>query len=75
MAEWLAGLAAGVLAIAILAWAADRGCLPVYATAEEAAAVRARAPWDVRRAREENTGSPLPPAQEPVRRRTPSALP
>jgi hypothetical protein len=48
MPEWLAGLAAGVLAIAILAWAADRGCLPVYATAEEAAAVRARAPWDVR---------------------------
>jgi hypothetical protein len=49
MAEWLAGLAAGALTIAIFAWAADRGCLPVYATAEEAAAVRARAPWDVRR--------------------------
>ncbi len=75
MIAWLAGLAAGALMIAILAWAADRGCLPVYATAEEAAAVRARAPWDVRRAREENTGSPLPPAREPVRPRTPSALP
>lgn len=43
------GLLAGLAYLAILAWAADRGYLPTYTGPDEAAAVRARAPWDVRR--------------------------
>lgn len=37
-----------ILYLAILLIAADRGWLPVYATAEQGRAVRQRAPWDVR---------------------------
>lgn len=49
MAEWAAGIAVGAAVIGLVAWAAVHEIVPTYATAEEAAAVRQRAPWDVRR--------------------------
>lgn len=41
--------AAGVLYVALLVIAIDRGWFPTYPTAEEGRAVRQRPPWDVRR--------------------------
>ena len=49
MLEVLAGLALGCVVIALLACAAVHEIIPTYPSSEEARAVRARPPWDVRR--------------------------
>lgn len=41
--------AAVILQVLVIIVALDRGWLPTYTTSEEARAVRARPPWDVRR--------------------------